>query len=80
MARYFNLNWWHFREIAAPTLHVRAAEPLDNEAEGNDWNVSWRYARTVTTADVPGNHFTIMKENASLTGRVINDWLTAMFQ
>jgi thioesterase domain-containing protein/acyl carrier protein len=80
MARYFNLSWWDLREIAAPTLHVRAAEALDNASESDEWNVSWRYARTVTTTDVPGNHFSIMKEHASLTAQVINGWLTAMFQ
>ena len=80
MARYFDLNWWDLREIAAPTLHVRAAEALDNATEGDEWSVSWRYARTVTTADVPGNHFTMIKENANSTAQAINGWLTAMFQ
>jgi acyl transferase domain-containing protein/thioesterase domain-containing protein len=80
MARYFDLNWWDLREIAAPTLHVRAADALASASEGDDWNVSWRYARTVTTADVPGNHFSMIKEDASSTAQAINGWLTAMFR
>jgi hypothetical protein len=34
----------------------------------------------VTTADVPGNHFTMIKENASSTAEAINGWLTALFR
>jgi pimeloyl-ACP methyl ester carboxylesterase len=57
MARYFSFNWWDVREIAAPTLSVRVTEPVVDVSEGDEWNVSWRFARTVTTLDSPGNHF-----------------------
>jgi thioesterase domain-containing protein/acyl carrier protein len=79
MARYFSFNWWDMREIAAPTLLVRVTEPIGEPAAGDDWRVSWRFARSVTTLDAPGNHFSVIREHASSTAQAVNDWLTAMF-
>jgi hypothetical protein len=36
---------------------------------------TWDSATTVTLADVPGNHLTIIDEYAPVTARVVNDWL-----
>jgi thioesterase domain-containing protein len=80
MARYFDFEWWDMREIATPTLLVRARDPLAGVAENDQWKVAWRFARTVTTLDVPGNHFSVIREDASATAQAVNDWLTAMVQ
>jgi thioesterase domain-containing protein len=80
MARYFSFNWWDVREIAAPTLLVRAAAPVVDGPEGDDWKVSWRFARTVTVLDTPGNHFSVIQEHADLTAQAVNGWLTATFR
>jgi NADP-dependent 3-hydroxy acid dehydrogenase YdfG len=77
MARYFSFNWWDPRTIAAPTVLVRASEPVGAVAEGEEWNVSWTFARTVTTLDTPGNHFSLMIDHASSTAQAVEDWLKA---
>jgi hypothetical protein len=79
MARYFNFNWWDMRDIAAPTLLVRVTEPIADPPAGDDWKVSWRFARRVTTLEAPGNHFSVIREHADSTAQAVNGWLTAMF-
>jgi pimeloyl-ACP methyl ester carboxylesterase len=77
MGRYFSFDWWNLREIAAPTLVVRATESI---ITGEDSSVSWRCAQTVTTLDAPGNHFSVIREHAEFTAEAIQGWLTSMFQ
>ena len=77
MARYFTFDWWDTVETAAPTLLVRATDPVSEVPEGIDWKVSWRFTRTVTMLSAPGNHFTLIRERATSTAQMINDWLAA---
>ncbi len=66
------------QEVAAPTLLVRASDPLPGIApdRGVDfWRTSWQWARTVV--DVSGDHFTMMEGHADSTARAVNDWLDA---
>jgi polyketide synthase 12 len=79
MARYFSFDWWDVREIAAPTLLVRVTEPVVDPAAGDEWKVSWRFARNVTTLETTGNHFSVIREHADLTAQAVNGWLTSMF-
>jgi 8,8a-deoxyoleandolide synthase len=64
------LEGWLPREISAPALLVRAAHPLSDSPQGD-----------VTIGDslitVPGDHFTVLEENASSTAAAVDDWLTA---
>ncbi|AJC56292.1 type I polyketide synthase [Streptomyces sp. 769] len=60
----------------APTLLVRASEPMAEWSGERDWRSSWDFAHT--TVDVPGNHFTMMAEYASVTADSINQWLTGV--
>jgi thioesterase domain-containing protein/acyl carrier protein len=60
-------------ETDAPTLLVRATEPMAEWAGERDWKSSWDFPHT--KADVPGNHFTMMAEHASVTAGVIDQWL-----
>jgi len=64
------LEGWLPQEISAPTLLARAAYPLGDSSLGD-----------VTIGDslitVPGDHFTVIEENASSTAAAVEDWLTA---
>ncbi|MET8689248.1 type I polyketide synthase [Streptomyces sp. NPDC004732] len=76
MGRYFRLlDDWTPPAVHAPTLLVRAGEPLGEPAPGaGDWRAAWPTARTVV--DVPGDHFSLMEEHVGTTARTISDWLT----
>jgi thioesterase domain-containing protein len=77
MARYFSFDWWTLSEIDTPTLLVRAAEDMSGQAAPDAQKVSWRYARRVETIDVPGAHFSMMREHAGSTAQAIHDWLNS---
>ncbi len=75
MGRYFQLLAdWRPVEIAAPTLLVRASEPMSGIAANNGWKASWSSAHTVV--DVPGDHFTMMEEHADVTAQAVLQWLS----
>jgi len=66
------------REVTAPTLLVRACDPMpgiDPDRGVDFWRTSWQWARTVV--DVPGDHFTMMEGHADSTARAVADWLDA---
>jgi polyketide synthase 7 len=67
---------WQTSEIAAPTLLVRASEPLDGLAAEEQWRASWELPHAVL--DVPGDHFSMMENDASSTARAVEDWLTGI--
>ncbi|WP_449224209.1 type I polyketide synthase [Amycolatopsis speibonae] len=69
MGRYFNLAWTP-EPISAPTLLVRATEPL-----GAGGQATWPLPHS--TMDIPGNHFGIMENGAADTARAISDWVVA---
>ncbi|NGO72299.1 alpha/beta fold hydrolase, partial [Streptomyces boncukensis] len=64
---------FHPREIQAPTLVVRATEPLGDWSRDEDWRASWGLPHTAV--DVPGNHLTIMREHGETTAMAIGRWL-----
>jgi NADP-dependent 3-hydroxy acid dehydrogenase YdfG/thioesterase domain-containing protein/acyl carrier protein len=75
MAYCFDLMWdWRPGPAPAPTLLLRAEEPLRAEQAGTEWRSSWAGA---TTVDVPGNHFTVTETNAPTTADALLDWLRA---
>ncbi|MFF2950332.1 beta-ketoacyl synthase N-terminal-like domain-containing protein [Kitasatospora sp. NPDC057965] len=55
--------------LCSPTLLVRAAEPLSSVGPLARWNLPH------TTADVPGDHLTVMTEHAPALARVIESWI-----
>ncbi|MFD4631739.1 type I polyketide synthase [Streptomyces sp. NPDC058284] len=75
MGRYFRLlDTWTPPEVKAPTLLVRAREPLGTPDPGaGDWRATWPTARCVV--DVPGDHFSLMEEHVGTTARAVADWL-----
>ncbi|CAM5308957.1 Type I polyketide synthase OS=Streptomyces alboniger OX=132473 GN=CP975_27330 PE=4 SV=1 [Streptomyces alboniger] len=72
MARYMFLGL-RPDPIQAPTLLVRAGEPLVEWTKEYDWRPQWKLEHTVV--DALGDHFSVMEEHSAGTARVIEDWL-----
>ncbi|MFJ7206628.1 type I polyketide synthase [Streptomyces sp. NPDC098789] len=73
MAAYFALfSGWRPARPAAPTLFVRAGEPLPGTAPAPAWPLS--HAETT----VPGDHFTLLEGHARSTARTVHQWLAAL--
>jgi len=72
MGAYFRVfERWTPTEIAAPTLFLRAAEPLaPAEPEGPSWPLAG------PVRDVPGNHFTLLEDHVGPTAETVHEWLT----
>ncbi|MFJ9953492.1 SDR family NAD(P)-dependent oxidoreductase, partial [Kitasatospora sp. NPDC091207] len=60
-------------EVAAPTLVVRASDPIGEWTREDDWRATWD--RPHSTVDVPGNHFTVMMEHGATTAAAVREWL-----
>jgi thioesterase domain-containing protein/acyl carrier protein len=76
MSWYFRLfAEWMPAPIAAPTLLVRANEPLTGVDPDGDWRSRWPLPHVAV--DVPGNHFTMMERHAAATAAAVDDWLAA---
>ncbi|MFI0168533.1 SDR family NAD(P)-dependent oxidoreductase [Streptomyces sp. NPDC017095] len=75
MGRYFRLlDTWTPPAVRAPTLLVRAREPLGTPDPGaGDWRATWPTAQSVV--DVPGDHFSLMEQHVGTTARAVADWL-----
>ncbi|MDT3397646.1 beta-ketoacyl synthase N-terminal-like domain-containing protein [Streptomyces sp. B1866] len=75
-ARYAGFDYT-VPKILAPTLLVRADEPLGAAAgqPGDDgWRVSWELPHTLV--DVPGDHFSMLEaDNAAKTAQAVENWL-----
>ena len=67
---------WLPEAIAAPTLLIRASEPLASVRSDRDWKSPWSLADAVEEA--PGDHFTMMEEHADVTARVAQEWLLSV--
>ncbi|HEV3321775.1 MAG TPA: SDR family NAD(P)-dependent oxidoreductase [Solirubrobacteraceae bacterium] len=70
------LTEWQPAETAAPTLLLRAAEPLVDSTSGEEWRTTWSLCDTAI--DVPGNHFTMMEDRVEGTARAVEQWLSAL--
>ena len=68
---------WRPAAIAAPTLLIRASEPILENPADDGWRSSWDLPHTVL--DVAGDHFTMMEAHAETTARTVQDWLTGRF-
>ncbi|WP_344598786.1 SDR family NAD(P)-dependent oxidoreductase, partial [Streptomyces violaceusniger] len=75
MAHYTSFPWWSPDHLDIPTLQVRATERMGAPVAHEDWMFTWNSSSAVTLADVPGNHLTMLDKFATVTARVVNDWL-----
>nr|BFE59127.1 hypothetical protein GCM10020063_036530 [Dactylosporangium thailandense] len=64
---------WKALPMAAPTLLVRAGEPLGEWSGPGDWRSSWSMPHDVL--DTPGNHFTMVGDHADALARNVQIWL-----
>ena len=68
---------WEPKPLTAPTLLLRALEPVEgmdiDPANPADWRAYWPLE--VEEADVRGDHFSVLEEDAELTVSVIRDWI-----
>ncbi|WP_157252973.1 type I polyketide synthase [Nonomuraea typhae] len=74
------LDGWQPKPIAAPTLVVRATQPLAgtvvDPAGRHDWRAFWPLPHEV--ADVPGDHFTVLEEHSDTTVAAVRAWIDAL--
>ncbi|MFJ5846775.1 type I polyketide synthase [Streptomyces sp. NPDC092903] len=71
MAGYLDrFSGWEPAELSAPTLFVRAGDPLP----GIEAAATWSLPHTEVT--VPGDHFTVLEEHARTTALAVHDWLS----
>ncbi len=64
---------WRPAPVQAPTLLVRAGEPLGEWTGDGDWRASWPYPHEVL--DAPGDHFTMVAERGAELAAVLHDRL-----
>ncbi|WP_370468567.1 type I polyketide synthase [Streptacidiphilus sp. P02-A3a] len=68
---------WEPKPLAAPTLLLRALDPVEgmdlDPASPVDWQAYWPL--DVEEADVHGDHFSVLEEDAELTVAAIRDWI-----
>ncbi|GAA0988890.1 hypothetical protein GCM10009555_071580 [Acrocarpospora macrocephala] len=74
------LAGWEPKPIDAPTLVVRAEQPLRGtivDPTGRlDWRAFWPLPHE--TADVPGDHFTVLEEHSDTTVAAVRDWIESI--
>ncbi|MEH0532826.1 hypothetical protein QBA75_40045, partial [Streptomyces stelliscabiei] len=68
---------WDPEPLTTPTLLVRALRPTPAMAvaDQDEWRTSWPSAHDVV--DVPGDHLTMMREDAETTTSAIRTWIDA---
>ncbi|MFF3171047.1 type I polyketide synthase [Streptomyces sp. NPDC057900] len=71
MAGYLErFSGWEPAELSAPTLFVRAGDPLP----GIEPAAGWTLPHTEVT--VPGDHFTVLEEHSRTTALAVHEWLS----
>lgn len=72
MGGYFRLfPGWRPTATTVPTLLVRAGRSL---VDGDGHHASWPLPHTAV--DVPGDHFTMMEDDAQAAAGAVDHWLT----
>jgi thioesterase domain-containing protein len=79
MAHYVSLDWADPQKSAVPALLVRTRRSLSG-APVSFPPAAWDFSSHVTVVDVPGDHFTIMEDDADTTAQAVNEWLAATVQ
>jgi acyl transferase domain-containing protein/thioesterase domain-containing protein/NAD(P)-dependent dehydrogenase (short-subunit alcohol dehydrogenase family)/acyl carrier protein len=68
------LSDWEPTAVTAPTLLVRASDPMPGMSVDREWRTSWNLPQTVI--DVQGDHFTMMETHAESTAQAVEKWLS----
>ncbi|HWX45364.1 MAG TPA: alpha/beta fold hydrolase [Solirubrobacteraceae bacterium] len=64
---------WELGAIAAPTLMVQPTEPMPGMADDGEWSSVWPHPHD--TVRVPGDHWTMMLEDAASTATAVERWI-----
>ncbi|MGB8842850.1 MAG: phosphopantetheine-binding protein, partial [Aliidongia sp.] len=64
---------WNATQLFAPTLHIRAIEPMAGLKE-NNWRSTWDFSTEV--ADAPGNHNSMVHQ--AETAAVVDQWIESL--
>jgi acyl transferase domain-containing protein/acyl carrier protein len=67
------LSRWAPEEPVAPTLLVKAGDPIPGVTGLGDWTATW--VSRSAAVELPGSHLTILEDHADTTARVVDDWL-----
>jgi acyl transferase domain-containing protein/thioesterase domain-containing protein/acyl carrier protein/NADP-dependent 3-hydroxy acid dehydrogenase YdfG len=71
---------WLPKPLGAPTLMLRAAQPLRHtivDPTGrHDWHAYWPLPHEAV--DVPGDHFTVLEEHTETTTAALDAWLDSL--
>jgi hypothetical protein len=67
------LSRWTPDEAVAPTLLVKAGDPMPGVDRNGDWKATW--TRRDMAVEVPGSHLTVLEDDAETTARAIEEWL-----
>ncbi|MCW3050669.1 MAG: hypothetical protein JWO74_4953, partial [Solirubrobacterales bacterium] len=67
------LATWAPTQAVAPTLLVKASDPMPGVVDDGDWTATWTAHHT--TVEVPGSHLTMLEDHADSTARAIEEWL-----
>jgi pimeloyl-ACP methyl ester carboxylesterase len=65
---------WEPEPTRIPSLLIRAGRPLPGMPP--QWRTSWPQPHG--TADVPGDHLTLLEENAPTTATAVRDWINSL--
>ncbi|MFD0632069.1 SDR family NAD(P)-dependent oxidoreductase [Catenulispora yoronensis] len=68
LAHYYSMDWRGLPRTAIPTLLLRAAESLAGPS-------GWDLSAAMTVADVPGDHFSLLRDHAATTAQAVAEWL-----
>jgi acyl transferase domain-containing protein/acyl-CoA synthetase (AMP-forming)/AMP-acid ligase II/acyl carrier protein len=70
---------WEPEPAATPTLLVRATRPtpaMEAGAAPDEWRTSWPLPHA--RVDVPGDHFSFMREHARTTAAAVRTWIDSL--
>jgi hypothetical protein len=67
------LREWTPDEPVAPTLLVKASDPIPGAIRTGDWTATWPLRDATCT--VPGSHLTLLEDQADETARAVEAWL-----
>jgi len=65
---------WELAEVLAPTLLVQPKELMPGMQRDGDWKSTWPYPHDIV--EVPGDHWTMMMEDAGSTAEAIERWIS----
>nr|WP_308103053.1 SDR family NAD(P)-dependent oxidoreductase [Streptomyces sichuanensis] len=78
MGRYIGLfDEWDAPSVTAPTLLVRAGEPMLRDAADGDGRAA-PPEHVETVVEVPGNHYSMMEHHADTTAAAVQSWLAGL--